>query len=204
MLFKKVLALSPHSDDIEIGAGGTIAKLAEAGADVTVFIFSAPEPVSSHEYKDALKILGVSNFELLDFKPRHFPLLRQGILDYLYNYDQENKVDLVLTPSTTDRHQDHKTITDEAIRAFKNSTILGYILPRNNLALREDCFVELDERHVEKKVKAQRCYESQISLRPNQFSEEYIKAKVIARGPNIGVKYAEGFELIKLVLRRFS
>ncbi|GAG14744.1 unnamed protein product, partial [marine sediment metagenome] len=151
MLFKKVLALSPHSDDIEIGAGGTIAKLVEAGADVTVFIFSTPEPISSYEYKDALKILGVSRLELLGFKPRHFPHFRQDILDYLYTYDQENKVDLVLTPSTTDHHQDHKTITDEAIRAFKNSTILGYILPRNNLATREDCFVELDEHHVKKK-----------------------------------------------------
>lgn len=204
MIFKNVLALSPHTDDIEVGAGGTIAKLVDSGSDVTVLIFSSPAPVLEKEWKTALRALGVEKYEVLGFKDRCFSYSRQEILDYLYKYEQENSVDLVFTPSTTDYHQDHQTVTTEAIRTFKNSTILGYVIPRNNLVLREDCYIALDEAHVNTKIKAQMCYDSQIRLRQDRFNEEYIRAKLLTKGPNIGVKYAEGFELIKLVLRSFG
>lgn len=167
-------------------------------------MFSTPIPVLEEEWKTALEILGVERYEVLGFKDRHFSYSRQKILDYLYKYGHETNVDLVLTPNTTDHHQDHQTVTMEAIRAFKNSTILGYVIPRNNLALREDCYVALNENHVNRKVKAQMCYTSQITLRPDRFNEEYIRATLLTKGPNIGVKYAEGFELIKLVLRSFK
>lgn len=204
MIFKNVLALSPHTDDIEVGAGGTIAKLVDAGADVTVLIFSAPAPVLEKEWKTALDVLGIKKYKVLGFKDRRFSESRQEILDYLYKYNQANSVDLVFAPSITDHHQDHQTITTEAIRTFKNSTILGYVIPRNHLILREDCYVALDECHVNKKIKAQMCYDSQIRLRQDRFNEEYIRAKMLVKGPNIGVKYAEGFELIKLVLKSFK
>ena len=200
MKFEEVLVLSPHTDDAEIGAGGTIAKLVESGAHVTALMFALPLPVLLDECKNAMMILGVKNYQLLDFKTRHFDRFRQQILQVLWNYNETNQVDLVLTPSTLDLHQDHQTVTNEALRAFRNSTILGYELAGNHILLRENCFVPLEERHIQKKIEAVLCYKSQIKLRHDSFNEEFIKSIVRSRAAHVKTKYAEAFEVIKLIL----
>lgn len=72
-IFNKVFVLSPHTDDGELGAGGTIAKLVENGSEVTYFAFSAPREILKRECKKCLEVLGVKEFEIFDFKVRHFP-----------------------------------------------------------------------------------------------------------------------------------
>lgn len=201
MKFKNILALSPHTDDIEIGCGGTIAKLVEEEAHVTALMFGVPLVQLVDECKQAMKILGIEDYHILDFKTRHFQRFRQQILQLLYDYNEENTVDLVLTPSTLDLHQDHETVTTEALRAFKHSTILGYELIRNHILLRENCFVPLEERHVQKKVEAVLCYKSQISLRPDRFTEDFLKSVMRSRAPHVRTKYAEAFEVIKLIFQ---
>ena len=79
---KKALVLSPHTDDAELGCGGTIAKLIEEGWAVDVIYFSAvktrfPQLVS--EAENSAKVLGMS-YEILDFNTRYFPRDRQEIL----------------------------------------------------------------------------------------------------------------------------
>lgn len=199
MRVKKVLLLSPHTDDAEFGAGGTVVRLVEEGADVTALMFSVPNVALIDECKKALTILGVEKYRFLDFRRRTFPQCRQQILDYLYKYNQKNRVDLVLTPSTLDFHQDHQTVTNEALRAFKQSTILGYEIPGNHILLRENCFVSLEERHVKKKVEAVLCYKLEMKLRPHQFNESFIKSVLMSKGVYVKKKYVEAFEVIKLV-----
>lgn len=201
-VFTKVLVLSPHTDDGELGAGGTIAKLVENGNKVTYFAFSAPREILKKECKKCLEALGVKEFEIFDFKVRHFPEHRQGILEILFEYNKENRIDLILTPSTNDLHQDHQIVTNEALRAFKRSTILGYELPWNNIVFRENCFIPLKERHVQKKIEALWNYKTQISER-HYFDKEYLRGLIRSRGAQIGEKYAEAFEAIKLVLNSF-
>jgi len=201
-VFNKVLVLSPHTDDGELGAGGTIAKLVENGSKVTYFAFSAPREILKKECKKCLEVLGVKEFQIFDFKVRHFPEYRQGILEILFEYNKENKIDLILTPSTNDLHQDHQIVTNEALRAFKRSTILGYELPWNNIVFRENCFIPLEERHVRKKIEALWNYKTQISER-HYFDKEYLRGLTRSRGAQIGEKYAEAFEAIKLVLNSF-
>ena len=82
-LFENVLVLSPHTDDGELGAGGTIAKLVEQGSQVTYFAFSAPRLQLKKECQKSLEILGITDFKIFDFKARHFPELRQQILEIL-------------------------------------------------------------------------------------------------------------------------
>lgn len=198
-IFDKVLVLSPHTDDGELGAGGTIAKLVENGSQLTYFAFSAPRKVLREECALALNVLGVKKFKIFDFKVRHFPTYRQEMLEILFDYNEKNKPDLVLTPSPNDLHQDHQTVTNEALRAFKHSTILGYELPWNNIVFRENCFVTLEERHIRKKIEALWNYKTQISER-HYFDKEYLIGLSRSRGTQIRVKYAEAFEAIKLVL----
>ena len=80
--FQEVLVLSPHTDDGELGAGGTIAKLVECGSHITYFAFSAPTAGLKEECKKSLEVLGVNEFRIFDIQVRLFPSLRQKSLIY--------------------------------------------------------------------------------------------------------------------------
>ena len=106
---KKALILSPHTDDAELGCGGTIAKMIEEGWKVHVIYFSAVGeryPNLVEEAANSGKILGITH-EVLNFQTRFFPRDRQEILQALYDHSRKIEYDLVFTPTTTDIHQDH-------------------------------------------------------------------------------------------------
>ena len=196
--FQNVLVLSPHTDDGELAAGGTIARFVQEGSNVTYIALSAPRPALHEECRECLEVLGVDDYSILDFPRRIFPEKRQEILQYIYDYNAENDVDLVLTPSTQDLHQDHQTVTREAMRAFKNSSILGYELPWNHIVFNENCYISLDEEHVEKKLLALSKYKTQETR--HYFDMDYLRGLMRSRGVHIISKFAESFEVIKLVL----
>ena len=197
---KRALVLSPHTDDAELGCGGTIAKMVEEGWAVHVIYFSAV----SDRYPDLIveaaksgSILGVTH-EVLDFHTRFFPRDRQEILQALYDHSKENEYDVVFTPTTTDIHQDHGVVTSEAKRAFRKCTLLGYELPWNNLSVSLNCFIPLKEKHVKRKILALDCYNSQ--KHNPYFNEKFFRSVVKMRGIQLSCAYAEGFEAIKVRL----
>lgn len=207
--FNNILVLAPHTDDGELGAGGFIAKLIEGGACVTYAAFStAEESVPDHLPKDILKTevraatakLGISERNLLifNYQVRKLNYARQEILESLIKIKRENSFDLVLMPSLKDIHQDHATVAQEGLRAFKNTSILGYELIWNNLSFDTTSFVKLEEKHVEAKYKALQCYDSQAGR--DYMSKEFIYALAKTRGVQIGAKYAESFEVIRWVI----
>lgn len=198
-MFQSVLLLAPHLDDIELGAGGLVAKLSDGGSYITYMGFYAP-PELRNEFHESAEILGIDEVHLLEYERRTFPGHRQEILQLLYDYDKSYHVDLVLTPATTDIHQDHQTVTNEAIRAFRRSTILGYEVPGNNIELHQRCYVSLTEKQVKKKVEALLCYKSQVPTRGLKFTEKYTRSRIINYGAHIQAEYAEMFEVIKLVI----
>ena len=128
-----ILALSPHTDDIEFGAGGTIAKWIELGKVVYYVAFSIaersvpqglPKDILEEEVRKATKVLDIApdNLYVYKFEVRTFPQFRQEILDVLIDLRQKLSPDLVLLPSLKDLHQDHHTIAEEGIRAFKHTS----------------------------------------------------------------------------------
>lgn len=197
--YDEVLALSPHTDDAELGAGGTLSKLKRNGAEITIFGFSAPRDVNKKEFRASTDILGADDIEIFGFETRRFLSSRQDILQILYDYNQKHQPDLVLTPSTNDLHQDHQVVTEEAMRAFKSSTVLGYELPWNNIHFDQNCFIELEQPNVDMKLEMLSKYKSQIGRR-NYFEEDYLRGLVRTRGVQIDSQYAEGFEVIRLVI----
>jgi len=199
-IFGKGLVLSPHTDDGELGAGATIARFLEEGAEFHYLAFSAPMEQLREECARSLEVLGIEkkNISILDVPRRYFPQHRQEILQTLYDLNEKENFDIVFTPSTKDLHQDHGVVTREALRIFKQSTILGYELPWNHIDFTENCFVAIEESHLNKKLAALDQYVSQH--KHQYFSPEYVRSLAITRGGQIATRYAESYELIKLVL----
>jgi len=208
--FRNILVLAPHTDDGELGLGGTISKLIENDAKVTYVAFSTaeqsvpdgmPKDILKKEVAAATKILGIvaENLIIYNYEVRKLNYVRQEILERLIALRKENQFDLVFIPSLHDIHQDHSTIAQEGLRAFKNTTILGYELIWNNLQFDTVCFSILEEKHVTKKIEALKAYSSQ-GFR-DYLSPDFIRSLARSRGIQIGSHFAEAFEVIRLILR---
>ncbi len=209
-MFDRVLVLSPHTDDGELGCGGSIAKFVSGGSEVFYVALSAceksvpeefPSDILKKEVSCATKILGVkqSNLSIFDFEVREFSGCRQSILDTLIEVGKKVEPDIVFTPSSFDTHQDHQVVRQETLRAFKRCSVLGYEQPWNNVTFNTSSFVLLSEEQVQKKIEALGCYVSQKNR--EYFSEEFVRSLARTRGVQVGSRYAETFEVIKWVIR---
>ena len=202
-----VLVLAPHTDDGEFGCGGTIAKFIEDNGLVKYVAFSIAEDSVSPEYpKDILyteahqsaKVLGVKDLTIHRFQVRRFLEKRQQILEIMVKLNESMHPDIVFAPSRDDTHQDHQVIAAEAFRAFKKTTILGYEIPWNNLTFHTNAFSKLEECHLNRKVDALKCYISQMGR--SYVTGEFVVSLAKTRGAQIGEKYAETFEVVRLRL----
>ena len=203
-----VLVLSPHTDDGELSAGGTIARLIENGADIHYIAFSSCEKsipdgyacdVLIHECMNATRVLGIpeKNMHFLTYDVRDFPKFRQEILDDILLYKKDIYPDIIFTPSSYDVHQDHHVIYDESIRAFKkDATIFGMEHPWNNLGFKNDVNIILSEKNIATKISALQKYTSQSGR--TYFSEDYIRSLAKIHGLNVNSMYAEAFECIRI------
>ena len=207
---RRILVLAPHTDDGEFGCGGSITKFLEEGHEVYYAAFSAcqqsvlpqfPSDILITEVKEATGILGVkpSNLILFDYDVRTFGYRRQDILDDLIKLRDEIKPDLIFMPTLTDVHQDHKTIAEEGMRAFKFNSILTYELPWNNFSFQTSSFIHLSEENVKTKVNALQAYQSQAHR--TYSDEDFLRSLARIRGVQIGVKYAEAFELVRWIIK---
>jgi len=209
-MFKKVLVLAPHTDDGELGCGGSIVRFIEEGSDVYYIAFSIceesvsdkfPKDILSDEVKKATKQLGIKDGNLVvkKYPVRRFQEHRQDILDDMIKIKSKIRPDIVFIPSSYDIHQDHQVIHQEAKRAFKFSTILGYEFMWNNYEFKTGNFIILKKKHIKKKIDAIKKYKSQ----EKRFysSEESLKGLARYRGLQIGEDFAEAFEVIRWVLK---
>lgn len=206
---KNVLVLAPHTDDGELGMGGTLSKIIRKGANVTYAAFSTaeesvppgfPKDILKTEVKAATRVLGVKpeNLKIYNYQVRKLNYSRQEILEVLVSIRKEKEYDCIFIPCLHDIHQDHTTVAQEAVRAFKNKTILGYELIWNNLSFNTQCFIKLDKEDIETKYRALQEYHSQGKR--NYLSKDFIFSLARARGVQIGCEYAESFEVVRLFL----
>ena len=204
---RKILVLAPHTDDGELGCGGSIAKFASEGKDGYYAAFSLcskslppglPGDTFATECKKATASLGISpaNLMLFDFEVRIFPKHRQEILEELVAIGKKIKPDLVFIPSVADIHQDHGVIHVEASRAFKNSSLLGYELPWNHPPFTSPFFINLSASDLSKKADALKEYRSQSHR--NYMQEDFIRSLAKVRGVQANSDYAEAFEVYKI------
>jgi len=206
---ERVLVLAPHTDDGEFGCGGSIAKYIDQGKEVYYVAFSTaeksvpegwPKNILETEVREATKRLGIpeSNLIIFKYEVRKLNYIRQEILEELVRMKREIAPNLVFMPSANDLHQDHQTVAVEGTRAFKQTTILGYELPWNNITFHTSAFIKLQRPQVERKIQALKAYQSQAGKA--YATEEFIWGWAKTRGTQIGAPYAETFEVVRMVL----
>lgn len=204
---KKVLVMAPHTDDMEFGCGGTVNKLLAQGNEVYCATFSAcmqsvlkdfAADILITETKNAASIIGLKpdHLILFNYDVRTFNFNRQSILEDMIKLRKDLNPDIVFAPSINDIHQDHAVIAEETLRAFKSKTIFSYEMIWNNLSFQTTCFFELSEENLKAKINAVQSYASQAH-RP-YASEEFMRSLAVTRGVQIGVKYAECFEVQRI------
>lgn len=206
---KNILVLGAHTDDGEWGCGASINKWALQGARITYIAMSAAEESVKPEYpKNILrseilvsaKILGIppDSVRVLNFPVRHFPRYRQEILEALVAIRSEINPDLVVVHSSTDTHQDHEVMSSEAFRAFKRASILGFELPHNCRISAPAYFSVVDDSNINSKIHALESYKSQLWRVDGGFKDLMFGIATM-RGCQVGVKYAEAFEVMRWV-----
>lgn len=205
----KALVLAPHTDDAELGVGGTLVKLLNLGATVSIAVFSIaeksvppgyPSDILAAEFSEAMRRLGIpeSYQKVFRYPVREFPLHRQSILEQLIALREAFRPTIVFLPSSQDIHQDHQVIFNEGVRAFKMTTILGYEFPWNQLRSISNFYVELSKHELEKKWSLLLAYQTQLDLKREYFSRDLVFALARLRGAQVGVGFAEAFETIRV------
>ena len=206
---KNILVLAPHTDDGELGCGGSISKYLEGDNNVYYAAFSTakeslpkgmPDDQLETEVKEATRRLGIApeNLIIYGFTVRKLSYSRQELLEELVKLKREIVPDLVLMPTPNDLHQDHYTVAIEGMRAFKQTSILAYELPWNNISFNTQAFIKLDRKHVEKKVNALDAYKSQ--KKRSYLNSEFIFSLAKTRGVQINADFAEAFEVIRWII----
>lgn len=204
----RILVLAPHTDDGELGCGGSIARLRAEGREVFYAAFCLcskslpahlPPDTLANECRKATAVLGIpeENLILFNYEVRELPASRQQILEELLQLNKKIQPDMVLLPAASDVHQDHQVIHQEGLRAFKNTTFAGYELPWNNYSFRTNFFMKLSAADLARKMAALKEYRSQANR--NYMQDEFIRSLATVRGVQCNSDYAEAFEIYKLI-----
>ena len=206
---QRVLILAPHTDDAELGCGGTIARLLRDGGEVFVAAFStaeeslpagAPPTRLRDEFLSAMQVLGIppGNTFVFGYPVRRLSYFRQELLEELVKLRRQVKPNMVFLPSASDLHQDHQVLNAEGLRCFKDMTLWGYELPWNNIGFPAQAFVTLEPCDLKSKWEALQAYKSQFELARPYFSWEFIEGLARVRGVQVKAPYAEAFEVMRL------
>jgi LmbE family N-acetylglucosaminyl deacetylase len=201
-----VLCLGAHSDDIEIGCGGTVLKLVEANPDLDVHwvVLSAEGPRADEARASAERFLAGAakvEVEVLAFRERYFPHLAE-LKEFFDDLGSRVRADIVLTHHAGDAHQDHRTVAALTWNTFRDHLILEYEIPKYDGDLgRPNVFVGLDQATANRKTRAiLEGFPSQADR--HWFTEETFLALLRLRGVEARAAggYAEGFHARKLIL----
>ena len=201
----KVLCLGCHSDDIEIGCGGTILRLSQqySSCQFHWVVFSAVGEREQEARRGAECFAGarLSNLRLEKFPDGFMPFAGSDVKSVFEGLKSVSP-DLILTHSRKDAHQDHRLIAELTWNTFRDHLILEYEIPKYDGDLGQpNLFVPLESDLIKRKVSyLMNVFQSQRSRR--WFEEETFLSLSRLRGMecNAPSGYAEAFYCRKLTL----
>ncbi|HEX3354994.1 MAG TPA: PIG-L deacetylase family protein [Terriglobales bacterium] len=202
-----VLCLGAHSDDIEIGCGGTILQLLSHYSNVEVqwTVFSSGREREKEARTSAdlfLKQALRSRVVVKNFRDGFFPYQGERIKEFFEAMKREVNPDLIFTHYRDDRHQDHRTISDLTWNTWRRHLILEYEIPKYDGDLGSpNCFIPLNREVCERKIK-HICDVFQTQSNKAWLTEDTFQAILRLRGVECSApdKFAEAFYCRKLIL----
>lgn len=202
----RVLALGAHSDDIEIGAGGTILSWIASGAEVSIdwCALSAPGERADEARASAMAFLAGAaraDIHLGEFRDGYFPAERTAVKDWVEGLKRLEKPDVVLCHQRNDAHQDHRMVCELAWNTFRDHLILEYEIPKWDGDLGQpNIYVPLSEDVLARKIELlHKHFGTQRSKA--WFDDETFRGLARLRGVECRERYAEAFFARKLLLK---
>jgi LmbE family N-acetylglucosaminyl deacetylase len=200
---KRVLFLGAHPDDIELGCGALLHHIIRH-TDVLCVTLSDNQKnpdlqnVKAEHY-ESMAVLGVPKERIVlgPFTTRIFHDSRQEVLEYFLRLRGEFEPDLIFVHSKQDVHQDHLTMTDEALRAFRGITVLGFDVVRSSYGFFPHFLVEVTEEDVSKKIEALAKYETYRDR--YYFNSDLTRSIMVRHGALAERPFAEGFDILRIV-----
>ena len=217
----RLLVIAPHPDDETLGAGGTIARVAAGGGEVTVLTVAVHMPPiyppevhaqSLDAARHAHAILNVKNSifrekPALQLREVPVPELNASIVDAL----EDAEPDVVFLPFL-DRHIDHRLVFEAAmvatrpvgpgrvikvLAAYETLSQTHWNAPHVEANFAPNWYVDVSD-HLETKIEAMHCYASQVQDFPSPRAPEALRALALFRGSQTGIPAAEAFHVIRM------
>jgi len=197
----RVLAFGAHPDDVEVGAGGLLARLSAEGADVTIAVVSVPCD-SKRRIAEARAAADVIDAELIVvYEDREARVEDIPMHELVRRFDMivgDIRPDLVITHSAHDLHWDHGLVNRATVSALRRTPcdLLAFLSsPEMNAQARAigNCFADITG-YVDKKVDAIACHGSQLPKLDLESSRDLARAM----GRISGYEYAEAFEVLRV------
>lgn len=201
---RSILVVGAHPDDIELGCGGSLAKLARGGAQVRAVIFSKgrrgalSDADRELESRRALATIGITDITIHDFEDTQLARHLTDLIAELDSHVAAVKPDRVYTMFQHDRHQDHRAVYEASVIACRAvPQLLGYETPSSYPNFLPTVFEHIGD-ELETKLRALQCHTSQNGRLYMQ--EQNIRSAAHFRGAQIELGPSEGFIPYKLVL----
>ncbi|MGA9531493.1 MAG: hypothetical protein WBR18_02150, partial [Anaerolineales bacterium] len=105
--------------------------------------------------------------------------------------------DLVFVHTEADIHQDHGVVTQEALRAFRGTSVLGFDVLRSSRDFFPNFLVEVSQADVDRKLEALACYRTYAEK--YYFDPEIARATLVRHGALAERPFAEGFDILRIV-----
>lgn len=209
----KILAIGAHLDDIEIACGGTLAKCVESGHNVKVLIMSKSgytnndgkiqrsDDIAVTEGIKALNTLGIQDIDILDFATKDIPFCSDVVhaIDIVIS---EYNPDIIFTHHPFDTHQAHEGVSKATIASARRMNTVFFYEPitpsgRSYVAFKPHLYVDI-ESTLDKKIESLKCHTSEYNKFGAEDWIEGVRCRCGFRGYEIGKKFAEAFEILRL------
>lgn len=200
---KRICFFGAHPDDIEIGCGALISHISRQTDLRTVTLSdNQKNPLLRNiveEHYNSMNVLGVPKEKVVigTFETRRFPQFRQEILEFMLEIRNSFHPDIVFLHTKSDLHQDHATVTEEGLRAFRGTTVLGYDVIRSSYGFFPQFLVEVYEEDVQRKINALAEYSTYKDK--YYFDPDLTRSILVKNGALVERKFAEGFDILRII-----
>ncbi len=196
-----VVAIGAHPDDIELGAGGSLALHHRRGDAVRFIVLTDGGELSEpsqrrREAKEAAKILNIDDIHFLGYEDTRIPY-NDEIIKRLNKHLNEFDTDRVYIHTEEDTHQDHRRASLASVAASRNiNEVLAFESPSTRSSFNPEYYNKLTEGVLEQKIQAIRAHKSQCKKK--YLEAEAMKGLARFRGRQANTRYAESYQVIRI------